>query len=82
MVTISLMLSQLYLIFLISLAATFIIFPLVFLMSFVYDYLAGKYEKVPKVLLMLFVTFLAVFLAVFAIEYYLEFTLPYALSSK
>ncbi|MFH1750323.1 MAG: hypothetical protein ABH863_01445 [Candidatus Micrarchaeota archaeon] len=80
MVTLAFALSQLWLIFLLSVVATFLVFPLVFLMSFFYDYLVEKYEKAPKVVLMLIITFIGVFLAVLAIEVYLEFTLPYALS--
>lgn len=80
MVALSFALSQLWLIFLIALVVAFVIFPLVFVMSLLYDYLAEKYEKTPKVLIMLFVTFVAAFIAILLIEIYLEFTLPLALA--
>ncbi|MEK6954481.1 MAG: hypothetical protein AABX01_05710 [Candidatus Micrarchaeota archaeon] len=80
MADLTFMLSQGWLIFLLSVVATFLVFPLVFLMSFFYDWLANKYEKAPKVILMLIVTFVSVFIAVLLIEIYLEFTLPFALA--
>ncbi len=76
MVDVAFVASQAWFIFLLSLAATALVFPLVFLASFVYDSLLEKYKKTPKVLLMLFVTFLAVLVAVTLVEIYLEFTLP------
>ncbi|MBI5224890.1 hypothetical protein HY989_03395 [Candidatus Micrarchaeota archaeon] len=80
MVELSFILSQVWLIFLISLVTTFVIFPLIFLMTFFYEYLERKYEKSPKVLLMLITAFVGVFIAVSLIEIYLEFTLPFALA--
>lgn len=80
MVTLEFALSQLWLIFLLSVVATFILFPLIFLMSFFYDHLVNKYEKAPKVILMLIATFVGIFIAILLIEIYLEFTLPFALS--
>ncbi|MEK6843033.1 MAG: hypothetical protein AABY04_00955 [Candidatus Micrarchaeota archaeon] len=80
MVELSFIFSQVWLIFLISLVTTFVIFPLIFLMTFFYDYLEKKYEKSPKVLLMLITTFIGVLIAITLIEIYLEFTLPFALA--
>ena len=80
MVELSFIFSQVWLIFLISLVTTFVIFPLIFLMPFFYDYLEKKYEKSPKVLLMLITTFIGVLIAITLIEIYLEFTLPFALA--
>ncbi len=73
-------LTQLWFVFLLSVAVTAVIFPLVFLMGFAYDGLADRYEKVPKILLMLLCTFFGVFLALLAVELYLEFSLPALLS--
>lgn len=73
--------TQGWFIFLFSLAVTALVFPIVFLGSFVYDLLVEKYEKTPKVLLMLLVTFLGVLVAVTLLEFYLEFTLPLALQN-
>ena len=81
MVELSFVLSQAWFIFLLSLAASALLFPIVFLGSFVYDMLVDRYEKTPKVLLLLFVTFLGVLVAVTLVEIYLEFTLPLALKS-
>lgn len=68
--------TQLWFVFLLSVGVTALIFPLVFVMSFVYDYIAERHDKANKILLMLLCTFVGVFLAVLAIEVYLEFTLP------
>ena len=72
--------TQVWFVFLLSVGVTAVIFPLVFLLSFAYDSLAQKYEKLNKVLLMLACTFVGVFVALLAIELYLEFTLPQLLS--
>ena len=81
MVDVAFALSQAWFILLLSLAATALLFPLVFLGSFLYDWMLDKYEKTPKVLLMLLVTFLGVATAITLVEIYLEFTLPLALKS-
>ena len=69
-------LSQLWFLFLLSAVATMLIFPIVFLTTFVYDALIEKYKKTPKILIMLVCTLLAVFVVLFLVEIYLEFTLP------
>lgn len=58
--------------FLISIISAFCLFPFVFFMSFVYDKLADKYEKAPKVLLMLACTILGAFLAVLLLYFYFK----------
>ncbi|MFH1107129.1 MAG: hypothetical protein V1787_04505 [Candidatus Micrarchaeota archaeon] len=78
MADLSFYLSQAWFVFLLSLAVTALVFPLVFILSFVYDALAEKYDKTPKILLMALVTFVGVLIAVLAVEIYLEFTLPFA----
>ena len=80
MVELAFVASQAWFLFLLSLAATAGVFPLVFLASFFYEMLLDKYPKTPKILLMLLVTFLGVFAALTLVEIYLEFTLPLALS--
>jgi len=47
------------------------IFPLVFLLSFVYDAMCGKWEKTPRILLMLLCTFLGVLAAALMVYFYL-----------
>ncbi|MBU1197146.1 hypothetical protein KJ765_01390 [Candidatus Micrarchaeota archaeon] len=82
MVDVSLVLSQAWFILLFSLAVTALIFPIVFLAGFAYDMLLERYKKIPKVLLMLVVTFLGVLAAVTLLEIYLEFTLPLAFGNR
>ena len=69
-------LSQAFFILLFAAFVTVLVFPLVFVTSFLYDYLTGRYEKTPKVLIMLFVTFTASVTAIALIEVYLGYTLP------
>ncbi|NYZ77912.1 hypothetical protein H0N96_00740 [Candidatus Micrarchaeota archaeon] len=66
---------------LISLATAVVIFPLVFIMSFFYDWLSEKYEKTPKILLMLLTTVIGVLAAAIVIYLYLGFTLQEILAS-
>jgi Co/Zn/Cd efflux system component len=58
-----------------------LIFPIVFLMSFLYESLEKKHEKTPKILLMLTVTFAGVFIAFFVIYLYVGFTLTQVLAA-
>lgn len=74
-------LKDLPLLALISLATAIIIFPLVFVLSFFYDWLSEKYEKTPKILLMLFCTAVGVFIAAVMIYLYVGFTLQEILAS-
>ena len=64
-----------------SLVITALIFPLVFIMVFVYEWLEKSHPKAPKVLRMIIVTFLGVLLATAAIEVYLQYTLPQVISA-
>lgn len=81
MVEVSTLVTHAWFALLLSLVATLAIFPLVFLMAFLYDFLEKKYEKAPKVLLMLITTFVGTAIAVLLIEAYLSYTLPEVLSS-
>ncbi len=67
---------------LISLATAVVIFPLVFIMSFFYDWLSEKYEKTPKILLMLLTTVIGVLAAAIVIYLYLGFTLQQVLAGS
>ncbi|VVB67753.1 Uncharacterised protein [Candidatus Norongarragalina meridionalis] len=51
--------------------AALVLFPLVFLMSFVYEALCKKWEKSPKILLMLLCTFIGVLAAALMLYFYL-----------
>jgi len=73
-------LKDLPLLALISLATAIVIFPLVFVMSFFYDWLSEKYEKTPKILLMLLCTVIGVLVAAIVIYLYLGFTLQQVLA--
>ena len=81
MVDLSALGTHAWAIVLFSLVITALIFPLVFIMVFVYEWLERKHPKAPKVLLMIIVTFLGVLLATAAIEAYLQYTLPQVISA-
>ncbi len=68
-------LSQVWFVFLFSLIAALVVFPLVVTASFLYESLVDKYRKTPKILLMLVSTFVATLVAVVVIELYLGFAL-------
>jgi len=74
-------LKDLPLLALLSLAASIVIFPLVFIMSFFYDWLCDKYEKTPKILLMLLSTVIGVLAAAIIIYLYVGFTLQQILAA-
>jgi len=74
-------LKDLPLLALISLATAIIIFPLVFITSFFYDWLCEKYEKTPKILLMLLTTIIGVFAATIITYLYIGFTLQQILAN-
>jgi ATP/ADP translocase len=65
----------------ISAAATIVIFPIVFFMSFVYDWLCEKHERTPKVLLMLLCAFLGVFVFALIAYAYVGLTLQQVLAA-
>lgn len=74
-------LKDLPLLALLSLAAAIVIFPLVFIMSFFYDWLSEKYEKTPKILLMLLSTVIGALAAAIIIYLYVGFTLQQILAA-
>jgi len=62
-----------------SVVAGFIIFPIVFLLSYYYEKLEKKYPKTPKILLMLFCTILGALIAETIIYAYVKYSfLPVA----
>ncbi len=62
-----------------SVVAGFIIFPIVFLLSYYYEKLEKKHPKTPKILLMLFCTILGVLVAEIIIYAYVKYSfLPVA----
>jgi len=62
-----------------SVIAGFVIFPIVFLLSYYYEKLEKKYPKTPKILLMLFCTILGALIAEIMIYAYLKYSfLPVA----
>ena len=69
--TFDLFLQDAPLLFLYVVVASLVIFPLVFLLSFVYDAMCGKWEKTPRILLMLLCTFLGVLAAALMVYFYL-----------
>jgi len=73
---VSAILTEVWLLLLLSLVVSAAVFPLAFIYSFVYSALCGKFRKTPKILLMAFCTFLAVFTALAALEIYAGITLP------
>ncbi len=68
--------SQLPFLFIASLIASVLLFPLVFVLSFVYDGLAERYKKTPKFIIMYALTLVGAFIALFLLNAYLEYTLP------
>jgi len=62
-----------------SVIAGFVIFPIVFLLSYYYEKLEKKYPKTPKILLMLFCTILGALITEILIYAYLKYSfLPVA----
>jgi len=62
-----------------SIVAGFIVFPIVFLLSYYYEKLEKRYPKTPKILLMLFCTILGALVAEIIIYAYVKYTfLPVA----
>lgn len=58
-----------------SLVGSAFAFPLVFILSFVYDALTSHFEKTPKILWMFIVTFIGILIAAALVETYLGFTM-------
>jgi len=73
--------GETWLLLLLSLIVSALAFPVVFLFSFVYESLADKYRRTPRIVLMALVTFLAVFAALALLELYAGVTLPQVASS-
>lgn len=69
------LLTELWLLFLLSLIASVLVFPFVLVFSFIYSWLTRRYERTPRVLLMAFVTFVAVFTALVLLELYVGYTI-------
>lgn len=85
MVELASLVSEFWLILLISLIVSALAFPIVFVFSFVYESLADKYRRTPRILLMALCTFLAVFAVFVVLELYVGITLAQvagALASK
>jgi len=62
-----------------SIIAGFVIFPIVFLLSYYYEKLEKRYPKTPKILLMLFCTILGTLIAEVLVYAYVKYSfLPVA----
>ncbi len=59
---------QVWLLLLLAVIVSLILFPIVFVTSFVYEALSKKYSKTPKVLWMLLCIFVATFAVLLVIE--------------
>ncbi|MDP3742535.1 MAG: hypothetical protein Q8R15_04430 [Candidatus Micrarchaeota archaeon] len=81
MVDISALIPHIWFILLLSLIGALLVFPLVVIGSFLYDYLVKRHEKTPKILIMLVVTFVIVVIVVTLLEAYFGYTLPQVFSS-
>ncbi|HEV8289919.1 MAG TPA: hypothetical protein VGQ00_03150 [Candidatus Norongarragalinales archaeon] len=81
MVDASTILTQFGFLLLFSVLVAIVLFPVIFLFSYVFELLRDRYPKTPQVLLMLAVTFLATFIVLLLIEVYLNFTLPAAIAA-
>lgn len=75
MASVAQLLSEAWLVLLLSLIVSVVVFPLVFVSSLFYSWLAEKYGRTPRILLMAVTTFLAVLAAVLLLELYLGYTL-------
>ena len=74
MAVLDLLLADAWPLFLLCLMTSAAVFPLVFVMSFVYSWLASKY-KTPKVVLMFLVTFLGTLTAALCAYFYVGLSL-------
>lgn len=63
-----------------AVALGIVVFPLVLVMSFFYDFLVKKYEKIPKFVFMLACCIIGAFIALVIIELYLGNALTQILS--
>ncbi len=71
MAELSAILNDAWLLFLISIITTLVIFPIAFLSTFVYDSLQKSYPKTPKILLMIITTFVGTFITLLLLYWYL-----------
>jgi hypothetical protein len=79
---VSLWAGKLFVLLILAFAIALVLFPLVFLTSFLYEYLAKKWEKsVPKILVMFLCTLIASFAALLAFEIYSGFVLEQVLGA-
>ena len=74
-------LTELWLLFLLSLLLSAVLFPLVILSSFFYSWLIAKNPRSPKVLFMAVATLFGVFIALALLELYVGITIPEIASS-
>lgn len=81
MVEVSVLISHGWFVLLLSLIVSLALFPLVVIVSFVYDHLVKSNPKTPKILLMLICTFIGVLIAALILEVYLGYTLPQLFST-
>ena len=82
MVDISALVPHVWFILLLSLIGALLVFPLVIIGSFLYDYLVKRHEKTAKILLMLVVTFIMTVIVVTLLEIYFGYTLPQVFSGN
>ncbi|MFA6048852.1 MAG: hypothetical protein WC792_02820 [Candidatus Micrarchaeia archaeon] len=62
--------NDLWLLLLLSIIVTLVIFPVVFLSAFAYDVLSKKYPQTPRIILMMLTTLLGTFVAAFILYLY------------
>ena len=75
MVDLSTVVSHAWFIVLLSLIASLLVFPLVIIGAFLYDYLTAHNSKTPKILIMLICTFVATLITITLLEVYFGYTL-------
>lgn len=81
-IEVGVLVSHSWFILLFSLILSLLAFPLVVLMSFLYDYLVKHNPKTPKIFLMLVCTFVGMAVVAVLLELYLGYTLPQVFSSS
>ena len=74
-------LTEVWLLFLLSLIVSAVVFPIVVVCSFFYSWLASRNPRTPKVLFMAVATLLGVFVALVLLELYFGITIPEIASS-
>ncbi|MBI5229670.1 hypothetical protein HY991_06180 [Candidatus Micrarchaeota archaeon] len=71
MADLNFLLSEAFFILLFAIVLTVMVFPFVFVMSFIYSSLVQKYKKTPRIFLMILATFIGCLAAAMFIELYL-----------